>query len=364
MAVAAISPVSTVFGERLRRARAMRGYSLRALSDALGGRVTHAALGKYEAGQMMPSSRVLLALAEVLSVRPDYFFETQQVELSGIEFRKKASLGKRKQDRVIEEAREFLERYLEIEGILNIKNPPLPQVALKARGAGGLAEQAEAAAEEIRREWKLGCEPLANVHELLEDRGVKVREIHADDDFCGLSGWAGKTPVIVLAENLNEDLPRKRLTELHELGHLVMKVPKSLTPKAEERLSYRFAGAMLFPKERFEEEFGSNRRGGLVSLEELLAMKGQWGMSLAAIMHRAWDLDLITEDRYKRFCIILRQRGWHVKEPGNWKGSEQSCRFRQLIHRAAAQELISRTKAAGLLGISLLEFDNQFGKVG
>lgn len=353
-----------IFGERLRRARTMRGLSLRALADELGGKVTYAALGKYEKGQMMPSSGVLLALSKSLGVRPDYFFERQAVTLSGIEFRKKASLGKKKQDQVVEEAQEFFERYLEVESILEIKNPSLPRIDLTKVDHERLPEEAEKAAASVRKEWKLGLEPLANVHELLEDHGVKVKQVDSEDGFNGLSGWAGEVPVIVLANWLDQDLPRKRLTAVHELGHLVMELPEDIDKKEEERLCFRFAGAMLVPKERFLGEFGRERRFGQVSLVELKAMKAQWGISLSAIMRRARDLELITQDHYERFYRTYSANYWHKDEPGEWVGSEDSCRFRQLVHRAAAQELITRSKAAGLLGISLREFDADYGKAG
>ena len=47
-----------MFGDRLKLARKKSGYSLRGLSDALDGHVTAQALGKYERGEMMPSSDV------------------------------------------------------------------------------------------------------------------------------------------------------------------------------------------------------------------------------------------------------------------------------------------------------------------
>lgn len=61
----------------------------------------------------------------------------------------------------------------------------------------------------------------------------------SDDGFNGLSGWAGDVPVIVLVNWLDRDLPRKRLTALHELGHLVTKLPEDTAKKEEEHLSFR-----------------------------------------------------------------------------------------------------------------------------
>lgn len=82
----------------------------------------------------------------------------------------------------------------------------------------------------------------------------------------------------------------------------------------------------------------------------------------AAIMKRAERLDLISATAYKSFNIRLRKDGMHKAEPGKWSGDETTHRFRRLVHRAAAQELITRSKASGLLGISLREFDAEFAE--
>lgn len=352
---------ANIFGQRLRQARTLRGLSLRALAEALDGRVSHSALQKYETGKMMPDSGTLLALVDRLRLRPDYFFQPNPVHLSAIEFRKQTKFRKKMKDRVLEEAREYLERYLEIERILGQETPPLPAANLRTTAPDDLEEAAENAAEELRDRWQLGRNPLPNVVEMLEEHGVKVAEVTANDGFDGFSGWAGEVPVIVLSNRWNGDLPRKRLTALHELGHLVLKLPPDLPAKTVEGICYRFAGALLIPRDAFVDAFGARRRG-LVSLGELSAIKARWGMSIAAIMKRAERLSLISAKAYKSFNIRLRKDGMHKAEPGKWSGDETTRRFRRLVHRAAAQELITRSKASGLLGISLREFDAEFAE--
>jgi Zn-dependent peptidase ImmA (M78 family) len=349
-----------VFGERLRRGRTLRGLSLRALSQRIGGLVSHTALQKYEKGEMSPNSTVLLELADALAVRPDYFFEMQSVTLSRIEFRKKADFGKAKQSQVVEAAQEFLERYLEVERLLAIQHPVLT-AAKVAQGSGvDPGDAVESAASELRDAWRLGSGPLPNVHELLEDHGVKVFELDGDGSFGGLSGWAGDVPVVVLANGMSADPTRKRFTALHELGHLAMQLPANLTSKDKERLCTRFAAALLIPKDAFAREFGSARQFRLMSPQEPLAIKAQWGMSVGAIMHRAMDLGLLSQSSYADYAVWARQRGWRVAEPKAWNGSETSTRLKQLVHRASAQELITRSKAAGLLNQTLDEFDRDY----
>ena len=66
-----------MFGNRLKLARKKAGYSLRSLSDALDGEVTAQAIGKYERGEMMPSSGVLIHMARVLNVSLEFLLSEQ-----------------------------------------------------------------------------------------------------------------------------------------------------------------------------------------------------------------------------------------------------------------------------------------------
>ncbi|MCH6255639.1 XRE family transcriptional regulator [Puniceicoccaceae bacterium K14] len=347
------------FGERLRRARLLRGLSLEGLATEMGHVVTRMALSKYERGLMGPDSSVLVSICDVLDLEPDFFFRDNDLVLSGIAFRKQSKFGKKAQDQVREQALEFFERYLDIESILEIEAESLPVWELNA--SEDLGEQVERIAYELRTEiWKLGENALPNVHMLLEERGVKVKEVDAPESFNGFSGWAesaeGRLPVVVLAKHLNTDLPRKRFTELHELGHLVLEFPKGFSEKDIEVLCHRFAGAFLVPKGAFIDAFGGKRPR--VSIPELKAIKQEWGISLAAIMKRAETLGLVSSSTYKGFCIYMRTKGWNKVEPSfsEWVGSESASRFKHLVYRAYTCELLTQSKAASLLGLTLPEF--------
>jgi transcriptional regulator with XRE-family HTH domain len=108
------------FSERLVSARKMAGMSLEGLSQATGALVSKQAINKYEKGKAMPGSEVLIALAKALDVRVDYFFRPAQVAIEGLSFRKKARLGAKEKDRITYQTLDFLQKYLEIERILNI----------------------------------------------------------------------------------------------------------------------------------------------------------------------------------------------------------------------------------------------------
>lgn len=338
-----------IFSKRLEQARKMRGLSLRALAEQMQGAVTAAALHKYETGQMLPGSAVLLAMASALRQSVDYFFRPPTVDLAQIEFRKRSKLTVKQKVEVQEQARDFFERYLEVERLLGVDTGFInPLADLTIRKAEGI----ETAADKLREEWKLGLSPLPNVLELLEDRQIKVFELEAPESFDGLSGWAGKIPVVVVNKMFPAD--RKRLTALHELGHLLLQFADGFSKKEVEKFCHQFAGALLMPKGVFVEEFGGKR--DKITVNELCDLKKHYGISIAAIMARAKNLGLVTDHFYVRFNILLNAKHWRQVEPVQFTGTERSGRFEQLLYRATAKDLISLTKAASLAGKPLAAF--------
>ena len=111
-----------------------------------------------------------------------------------------------------------MERYIEVEQFLNIASAfanPVKRIVIAS------IKEIDKAALQVRTEWKFGLNAFPNVIDLLEDNEIKVIEVDAPDEFDGFSGWAdGKIPIIVINKNYNVE--RKRLTALHELGHLIL----------------------------------------------------------------------------------------------------------------------------------------------
>lgn len=342
-------PPTDVFARRLLQARTMRDLSLRALEAAILGAVSHNALAKYERGEMMPGSETLIALGEALAQPVDFFFRPFRVEVNEVRFRKKAKLGVGRQRAIRELAADYVERYREAEELAgDVRQFVKP---LAGRKVSTIAE-AEGAASALRKEWSLGQDPLPNVFELMENKGIKVLELPDEDrDFDGLSADTEVGPVVVIAAHLNKNLPRKRMTEVHELGHVAVPLADGVDEKTEEKLMAAFAGAFLLPAETFTEAFGKKRHK--LAVAELVEMKAHFGASIMAIMRRALSLNLITESTYKSFCVITSQWGWRSRgEPGDerYAGCESDGRFRQLVRRAVAEEVISLSKGASLLG--------------
>ena len=89
-----------MIGRKLKVARSAAGLSLRDLSDRIGNRVSAQAIGKYERNEDMPGSAPLLAIAKALDVQVDYLLSADEIELEGVDFRKKALTSAREEAKV------------------------------------------------------------------------------------------------------------------------------------------------------------------------------------------------------------------------------------------------------------------------
>ncbi len=339
--------VLSLFSFRIKSARLQKGFTQQVLADAIG--VSKQAISQYENGKKKPESTTLISLAKVLEKPVDFFFRPIVTPLGQVDFRKRASLKGQKLEAIKTSIQDKLEPYLELENYLGIQasfsNPLYNKIISNL-------EDVEAAAVCLLDAWQLGLNPIPNILEMLESQGIKVIESKTNLQFDGLSTWVNDNiPVIVI--NGNFDNLRKRFTALHELGHLLLVFPKDSTHKFIEKACNRFAGAMLLPQKVILKELGIKR--SKISLLELIPIKEYYGISLAAIVYRARDLDIFPDGVVKRFWQWRNQSEQHRKEEdfGKYLGEEKAYRFDQLLYKALAEELITLSKAASLANQSL-----------
>jgi Zn-dependent peptidase ImmA (M78 family)/transcriptional regulator with XRE-family HTH domain len=342
-----------MIGQRLKLARAASGLSLRDLQGTIGNLVTAQAIGKYERDEDMPSSGVLAALARALGVSEDYLLATDELVLDGVEFRKKDMASKREEAFVEGQALHLLERYLAIEDALGLASVVWDRPREAPYPVKDVAD-AEYAARAIRAHWNLGIDPIPNLAELLEERGIKILSVNLSD-IDGLTATVRRKggepiPVIVVMGNIWSE--RKRFTLAHELGHMLMDVRPHVNG---EKAANRFAGAFLMPVEALWREIGKRRT--MISLGELLRLKELFGASFQAIVYRCHDLGIIGDAAYRRLFQVFNEKGWRkppYEEPGAIPAeAEQPRRMERLCFRALAEGAISESKAAEILGVSV-----------
>lgn len=238
-----------------------------------------------------------------------------------------------------------LDRYLLVEDLLEIGS----HVWDKPDGAPFKVsdlEDAETAAESVRKAWNLGGDAIPNVTELLEEHGIKVLKLDFPLSVDGLTCRVArpdqeKVPVIV--GSVSKSVERRRFTLAHELGHMVMAIDGDLD---EEKACQRFASALLMPREDLLFEVGQRRHA--FGYAEIIEIKRMYGVSAAALIVRLRDLGVITEGTLQ---TVFRGIGrtWRKAEPEPLPENEEPRRFQRLVLRALAEDVISLPKAAELL---------------
>ena len=348
------------FANRLIVARKMAGLSLQNIADRLGNVVSKQSLNKYEQGKMKPDSDLIIALSDILHVPVDFFFSEPaiKVELTNVDFRKFSSkLSKTEEEAVTVKSKEAFERYFELENILSFNEKTsyfvYPHIISDAKDA-------EEAAIALRKEWDLGSDPIQDVVEMLEDKGYKIVEIDAPKSFDGLKADSDSKKIIVLQKSsIDDDIVRKRFTALHELAHHALTFPEDIEQKKEEKLCHAFASAFLYPEDMARKDLHKDRFHFYQN--ELVLIKGRWGISFTAIFARSLQLGIINDYVYKQLNMGYRQRKLHEpgKEPGRYLSKEIPVRFERLIYLALGKELISVNEAAYFSGTSVWKFREQ-----
>lgn len=342
-----------MIGKRLKLARQGSGLSLRELESKIGNLVSAQAIGKYERDEMMPNSTTLIALAKALGVSEIYLLGQSDLELKGLEFRKKKITSKREETHVVGAVLSHVERYLEIEEIIHApsmqwdapREAPFPVNSLK---------DAEFVAERLRIYWQLGTDPIPSLAEFFESQGIKILSLSLSNNVSGLTCWVKchnrkQVPVIVI--NADDNGERQRFTLMHELGHMVLISSPDLDI---EKVAHRVASAFLMPASILWLEIGKRR--SRLTIAELVRLKQLLGVSMQALTYRCKDLEIIDNSTFQSLFIEFGRRGWRTPpyEPFPVP-KEETHRFERLCFRALAENAISEAKAAELLGLSVCD---------
>ena len=319
------------FPIRLRLARSIMGMSLGKLSEKMGYAITKQSLSRYEAGIMRPKSDVLATLAAALEISTAYFEGTNMVFDEPMLRSSSADTLSAEQLVEIEALLSFkAEQYLKVEcqsGMTTHFSNPLKGVCVSN------LEEVINAANLLREQWHCGDGPIPSVLRLMERKGIKVLNASLPSRVIGLSTWADKKHPLVLIDMSSDktNCERLRFTACHELGHLLLTFPDGAKV---EQLCNQFASFFLFPRHTFKEEIGGDFRESL-ALEELIDLRELYGVSIAAQIHEAWDLHLISRQHYDWWYEEMIKK--NVKEEG-WG----SYRFPETLGREKRMRAIVR----------------------
>jgi Zn-dependent peptidase ImmA (M78 family) len=268
-------------------------------------------------------------------------------------YRKYKRLGKRKQEQIERRVERELERRIRLQDLLGqIREAPIPSREWEVASP----EDAEEAADALRKRWQLGLAPIANVTEVLEGHHVHVIKISGFDDFDGLSARAWDEGELLAAAVIyggGRAGERQRLTLAHELAHLVLDT-ESLPAEDPDEFDaedavFRMGGAFLAPRDPLLRDVGQKRQS--IQLQELLLLKEEYGMSIQALLYRLKDLEVISEYHHKQWSIEINRQGWRTSEPEELP-PERPKWLRRSTYRAYSEGLLPEEKAKQILGES------------
>ena len=346
-----------MIGIRLKLARTASGMSLSDLANAIDNRVGAQAMGMYERNETMPNSSVLIALSRALYTSVDFLLGNPKLELEDLRFRKNAIVGKRVEAQIKAAALAHLDRYLNIEEILQLPSAQWDKPRAAPYPVQHNLIEADRAADSLRFRWGLGHEPVPNLVEVLEQRGIKVL-LHPLGNVDGLTAKAsmpGRPLIPVIVVNGEQSEERQRFAVARELAHLVLDPSPQLN---QDQVANRFARAFLMPASALWREVGKHRSA--LSLGELLVLKEIFKVSAHALTRRCFDLGIISRATHDDLFDQFEELGWidqtnqqHGTMPG-----EKPNRFLRLCLRAHAEGAINDSKLAELLDISMFDVDN------
>lgn len=287
-------------GDQLRLARLTHGLSLEQIAEAVG--ATRQYIHQLENGSRTPAGDMAEALADVLGVRTAFLFSshTGGVRPEQCHFRKQQTTPASITSQVLARGTmldRFAEQLDQRLGLPPVNFPDFPVSTL---------EDAERAAEEARRYWRLGSDgPITSMMRVVENAGALVTYFHGLSERVDALSMDRPRPIIVRSD-AKASLCRQRFDLGHECGHLVMHRGVETGDKATEDQASRFASAFLLPRAAFIREFP---RGRSINWTALFQMKLRWKVAVRAIIRRAFDLGMIDAAQYRMANIQIVKTG-------------------------------------------------------
>jgi Zn-dependent peptidase ImmA (M78 family) len=284
-------------------ARRADGATQEQLAEKVG--VSQVAMCRYELGTREPEPEILERLARALNVTTDFLLDSSKIRGA---IAVEAHMRRRKTAKPSEwkrlEARLNMQRmharrvFDQISVYAEHRIPSFDPVDTDPASAARMA----------RMQWRMPSGPIRALTQWIEAAGcVVIEEDFGTGGVDGLSHWIDEIPIIML--NAAPPTDRKRLTMAHELGHLCLH-SLDVTETMEEEAS-AFGAEFLAPSEAIRPELRNLTLGKLVDL------KREWGISVQALIERAWQLKMIDSAERTRFYKALSARGWRKSEPSS-----------------------------------------------
>lgn len=302
-------------GERLKIARMWRNLSATQLADLTG--FSRQTISMLENGKLMnPEFATVQKLSEKLEFPITFFLEEIKINFNESTTYFRSLLTTNKKYRVEQEEKikfiaivyNMLSEYLEFEKV------NLPQIPTNATP--------QEAANILREYWGLGNRPIENIVYLAESNGLIVTDFETatgDVDAFSHKITSNDMETYLIGYSKNKrTAARIHFDVAHEIGHILLhnwREDLECIDKEEfkeiELQAHSFASAFLLP----EDEFRKDVSPYATNLAYYTELKKTWKVSIAAMIRRAKDLDIITADDYSRLMRNMQKQGIRKTEP-------------------------------------------------
>lgn len=210
------------------------------------------------------------------------------------------------------------------------------------------------AARAVRAFWSLPMGPIRNMAAALERAGIVV--VPTDLESQKISAISvppldGAPHMIFVNDKQSAD--RERFNLAHELGHFVLH-GDVISPGDAEREADEFAAEFLMPAAEIRAQLKD------ITLQRAAHLKMVWRVSMATLIRRARDLEVIDEARYRSLNVQISQRGWRKVEPSTIERDKPTV-MRGLVEVHLRDHEFSVPELADVVGLGVDEFALRYG---
>ncbi len=274
----------------------------KALAELVG--VTPVQITRIERGDNIPKKETIEKIATALKYPKDFFFgnDLDELDKGSASFRSMVAMTAKERDAAL--AAGSL-AYLLSDWVSERFELPEPDLL-------DLGQESEpaVAARILRQHWYLGEQPIGNMVQLLESKGLRVYSLSENTkNVDAFSCWRKNVPFIFL--NTFKTAEHSRFDAAHELGHLVLH--KHGGPKQGRQVEIEandFASSFLMPEADILAKIPC-----ITSIDQLIYAKKRWRVSVMALTYRLRKLGIISKRNYRTLCIQLSSYGYRTKEP-------------------------------------------------
>lgn len=304
-------------GQRLKMARTIRGISIGNLAEKM--EVQRQTISMYENGKISdPDYTKIYKMSEILNFPLEFFLDSNTsnvISSQSTYFRSLLTTGK--SYRYEQEAKSsFISTiYAYISEYITFPQVNLPDVS-------DIYGDVEKIAMKLRDCWKLGNGPIDNLIFHAEENGIILTSFNTgttDIDAFSKKVVINDEERFIVAFSKNKNTAaRIHFDVSHELGHILMHDWDDdldiLSPqefREREQQANDFASAFLLPRETFIKDVG-HYADKLGYYDEL---KKKWKVSMAAMIRRSKNLNLISYDKYQSLMRQMQKMGIRKQEP-------------------------------------------------